>query len=336
MHIPENYISPSTCAVMGVAMIPVWTHAIKNVKKNISKDKIPMIGVGAAFSFLAMMFNVPLLGGTTGHAVGGTLIALMFGPDAACIAVSIALLIQAIIFGDGGILSLGANCFNMAFILPYTGFYLYKLFKKIFGKENNVREIISVFLASYIAINLAALFTSVELGIQPYLFKDTTGLPMYCPYGLDVSIPAIMVSHLLIAGIVEGLFTVGIYAFVKKTSPDLIYEEEIKQENKNTKHFPVFALISALIILTPLGLLASGTAWGEWGADEINEMIGYVPEGMNSWSLEALLPDYALEGQNEILMYILSAIIGVALIIIIFKILGFILGKKDDSNLAKN
>ena len=335
MHIPENYISPTTCALMGVAMIPVWTHAIKNVKKNISKDKIPMIGVGAAFSFLAMMFNVPLLGGTTGHAVGGTLIALMFGPDAACIAVSIALLIQAVIFGDGGILSLGANCFNMAFILPYTGFYLYKLFKKIFGKENNVKDIISVFLASYIAINLAALFTSIELGIQPYLFKDATGLPMYCPYGLDVSIPAIMVSHLLIAGIVEGLFTVAIYAFVKKTSPDLIYEKEIK-ENKENKHFPVFVLISALIILTPLGLLASGTAWGEWGADEINDMIGYVPEGMNGWSLEALLPDYALEGQNEVLIYILSAIIGVAIIIIIFKLLSLVLGKKDDSKLVNN
>ena len=93
MHIPENYLSPATCGVMAAVMIPVWSHSIAKVKKEIPKQEIPMIGVGAAFSFLAMMFNVPMAGGTTGHAVGGTLLALMFGPEAACLAVSIALLI---------------------------------------------------------------------------------------------------------------------------------------------------------------------------------------------------------------------------------------------------
>ena len=96
MHIPENYLSPSTCGVMGAAMVPVWVHAVKKVNEELPKDKIPLIGIGAAFSFLGMMFNVPLVGGTTGHAVGGTLIALLFGPNAACIAVSIALLLQAV------------------------------------------------------------------------------------------------------------------------------------------------------------------------------------------------------------------------------------------------
>ena len=121
MHIPENYLSPSTCAVMTAAMIPVWAHSIRKVKNELPKEKISMIGVGAAFSFVAMMFNVPLPGGTTGHAVGGTLIAVLLGPEAACIAVSVALLLQALLFGDGGILSFGANCFNMAFVLPFLG-----------------------------------------------------------------------------------------------------------------------------------------------------------------------------------------------------------------------
>lgn len=83
MHIPENYLSPATCGVMGAAMVPVWAHAVKKVNEELPKDKIPLLGVGAAFSFLGMMFNVPLVGGTTGHAVGGTLIALLFGPNAA-------------------------------------------------------------------------------------------------------------------------------------------------------------------------------------------------------------------------------------------------------------
>ena len=95
MHIPENYLSPSTCAVMTAAMLPVWTYSIKKVKAEIPKVKMPLLGIGAAFSFLGMMFNIPLPGGTTGHAVGGTLIAILTGsPSAGCIAVTIALLIQ--------------------------------------------------------------------------------------------------------------------------------------------------------------------------------------------------------------------------------------------------
>lgn len=131
MHIPENYLSPSTCAVMTAAMVPVWGYSINKVRTEIPKARMPLLGIGAAFSFLGMMFNVPLPGGTTGHAVGGTLIAILTGnPAAGCISVSIALLIQALLFGDGGILAFGANCFNMAFVLPYLGFFLYKLLLK--------------------------------------------------------------------------------------------------------------------------------------------------------------------------------------------------------------
>ena len=97
MHIPENYLSPSTCAVMTAAMLPVWGYSINKVRTEIPKAKMPLLGIGAAFSFLGMMFNVPLPGGTTGHAVGGTLIAILTGsPAAGCISVSIALLIQAL------------------------------------------------------------------------------------------------------------------------------------------------------------------------------------------------------------------------------------------------
>ena len=71
MHIPENYLSPSTCGVFGIAMVPIWAHAITVVKRTVPRDKMPLLGVAAAFCFLAMMFNVPLPGGTTGHAVAG-------------------------------------------------------------------------------------------------------------------------------------------------------------------------------------------------------------------------------------------------------------------------
>ena len=120
MHIPDNYLSPQTDAVMAVAMVPVWAHCIKKVRATLDREHMAFLGICAAFSFLLMMFNVPLPGGTTGHAVGGALIALLLGPEAAAIAVSVALALQALLFGDGGILSFGANCFNMAFVLPFA------------------------------------------------------------------------------------------------------------------------------------------------------------------------------------------------------------------------
>ena len=223
MHIPENYLSPATCGVMGAAMVPVWAHAVKKVNEELPKDKIPLLGVGAAFSFLGMMFNVPLVGGTTGHAVGGTLIALLFGPNAACIAVSIALLLQAIIFGDGGILAFGANCFNMAFVLPYVGYAVYRLIVRMAGGDLAKDRVhyIAAAIGSYIGINAAAFCAAVEFGIQPLLFKDAAGNALYCPYDLTVSVPAMMIPHLAVAGIIEAVFTVAVYAFVKKTSPDL-------------------------------------------------------------------------------------------------------------------
>lgn len=338
MHIPENYLSPATCGIMAAAMVPVWTHAVRKVNKELPKEKIPYIGVGAAFSFLGMMFNVPLVGGTTGHAVGGTLIALLFGPNAACLAVSIALLIQALLFGDGGILAFGANCFNMAFVLPFVGYGIYRLITK--NKESSGLKITAAAVASYIALNLAALCAAIEFGIQPLLFKDEMGQAIYCPYDLSISIPAMMIPHLLVAGFVEALFTVAIFAFVKKTSPDLIFENIEKENEKKKKHIPVFALVAFLIAATPLGLLATGTAWGEWGSDEIAEIVtngnklGYTPSGLLSgWSLESVMPDYTLNGVNETVAYILSAVIGVAILIIFFKLLSIPMrGKKINAS----
>ena len=335
MHIPENYLSPVSCAVMGAAMIPVWVHAVKKTNRELPKEKLPLLGAGAAFSFLAMMFNVPLVGGTTGHAVGGTLIALLFGPNAACIAVSVALLLQALIFGDGGVLAFGANCFNMAFVLPFVGYGVYKL---ILGKQDTIspqkrgaRPYVAAFIGSYIGLNVAALCCAVEFGIQPMLFRDAAGNALYCPYDLSVSIPAMMIPHLAVAGFVEAVFTVAVFALVRKTAPDLSYERmrtDAPETGKKKRYIPVFALIAVLIAACPLGLLATGTAWGEWGADEIAEIVtdgkalGYTPSGLESgWSLDVPMPDYALEGMNETLAYILSAVIGVALLNIIFKLI---------------
>src|SRR5262249_38420668 len=122
LHIPDGYLSPETCSVFGAAMVPVWVTAGRRVKEIVKNRYVPLLAIGAAYAFLVMMFNVPIPDGTTAHAVGAVLIAIILGPWAAVIAISIALLIQTLFFGDGGTLAFGANAFNMAFVMPFVGY----------------------------------------------------------------------------------------------------------------------------------------------------------------------------------------------------------------------
>ncbi|MDO4176486.1 MAG: cobalt transporter CbiM [Bacillota bacterium] len=321
MHIPDNYLSPETCAVMTAAMVPVWVHAVKKVKREVPKEKMPMLGVGAAFSFTGMMFNVPLPGGTTGHAVGGTLVSGLLGPEAACISITIALLLQALLFGDGGILAFGANCFNMAFVLPFVGYAIYRLMLKL--KAN---DYVAIAIGSYGGINAAAFAAAIEFGIQPYLFTDAAGQALYCPYGLAVSIPAMMIGHLTIFGAAEVIFTTAIYAFIRKTSPSMatlpVHADDNTDNTKAGRSWPIYALLGALILAVPAGLLATGTAWGEWELSEVG-----IKEG---FSYSSLFPDYTMSGLPEITAYILSAIIGVALSVIIFRVISSLMKTKTE------
>lgn len=318
MHIPENYLSPSTCAVFGAAMAPVWWLAVQKVKQEVPKEKMPLLGIGAAFSFLGMMFNLPLPGGTTGHAVGAVLLAIMFGPWSACLAVSVALFVQALFFGDGGLLAFGANCFNMAFVMPLAGWAIYQLLKKAMPQH----ELVAAGIGAYAGINLAALCAAIEFGIQPLLFTDAAGHALYCPYPLSVSIPAMMAGHLTLFGLAEVVFTTAILAFLKQASPALLATDG--HESQGSK--AVYGLLGLLILGTPLGLLATGTAWGEWDPEELAEQdflgsaLGYTPAGMeDGFTFDALFPDYAIAGLPESFGYILSAIIGTALLVLAFK-----------------
>src|SRR4030067_1429746 len=119
MHIPDGYLGPQTYVPLYGVSIIFWSIAQKKLKKQLSLKHVPYLGMAAAFSFLIMMFNIPVPGGTTGHAVGAGIIAILLGPWAAVIAVSVVLIIQAVAFGDGGITAIGAHCFKMAGATPF-------------------------------------------------------------------------------------------------------------------------------------------------------------------------------------------------------------------------
>ncbi len=139
MHIPDGYLSPITSLILFLLMLPFWYLGVRKLRQAMNARMIPLIALVAAFAFVIMMFNVPLPGGTTGHAVGGALAAVILGPEVASIAISIALIIQAFFFGDGGILNIGANCFNMAVVLPYISYAIYKAIAKNDAAESKRR-----------------------------------------------------------------------------------------------------------------------------------------------------------------------------------------------------
>jgi cobalt/nickel transport system permease protein len=226
------------------------------------------------------------------------------------------------LFGDGGILSLGANAFNVAFVMPFLGYSVFALVSRAIKGEKG--EVAGLAAGSFVGINAAALCTAIELGLQPLLFTYS-GRPLYCPYPLTVTLPAMLIPHLVIVGAVEALFSVGIFTFIRRVSPGTI------RGRSGIGLKPLYGLLIVLIILTPLGLLAAGAAWGEWGAQEIagvaieGKPLGFVPEGMlNGWGIRAIFPDYSVGGVPDVAGYLIAAVAGVAVIIIAFKLLAML------------
>lgn len=229
MHIPDGYLSPQTYIPLFGVFVSVAAVAVRKVKKEVSVRVIPYLGMAAAFSFIIMMFNLPIPGGTTGHAVGSAIIAIIFGPWAAMLAVSVALIIQALIFGDGGITALGANCFNMAVFMPFTAYFIFKLLSN--QTAGRARMSFAAFIAGYLSLVMAATVTAFEFGIQPLIASTSDGRALYCPYDLSIAVPAMALEHMLLFGIVEGIITTIILNYFLKTEPDLIYALRKKTKN---------------------------------------------------------------------------------------------------------
>jgi len=221
MHIPDGYLSPQTFVPLYGVSFVFWAIALKKIKQELSAKYIPYLAMAAAFSFLIMMFNVPIPGGTTGHAVGAGIIAILLGPWAAVLAVSVVLIIQALVFGDGGITAIGANCFNMAVVMPFVSYWVFKLVKG--NAKGGVRFYVAAFLAGYLGLSVAAILTGFEFGIQPMIASGPDGKPSYAPYPLSIAVPAMAIEHMLVFGILEGTVTAMILKYFVKNESELVY-----------------------------------------------------------------------------------------------------------------
>ena len=221
MHIPDGYLGPITYGTMYALTIPFWAAASWRLNRTLKARQAPYLALGAAFSFVIMMFNIPILGGTTGHATGATLIAILLGPWAAVISVSVALIIQALLFGDGGITSIGANCFNMAIAGVFTGYGVYRLIAA-YSDVKSKRRLIACAVAAYVSLNVSAVITAVQFGLHPLLERSAAGQPLYAPFPLSVAIPAMALEHLFLFGFVEAAVTTLVIRYFQRNDPAML------------------------------------------------------------------------------------------------------------------
>jgi cobalt/nickel transport system permease protein len=347
MHIPDGYLSPETCAALYAAAAPFWYVALRRVRRMLNARVVPTLSLFAALSFVIMMFNLPLPGGTTGHAIGVGIAAIVLGPWASIITISVALLIQAVLFGDGGVTAFGANSLNMAVVGSLVASGVYRLLSAR-APLVSTRRVVAAGVAGYAAINAAALCAGVEFGLQPRFFHDAAGGPLYAPYPLSVAVPAMLIGHLTFAGLAEMFITAGVVAYLQRTDSALLRlntraaagSVEVARQSIWNAARPLWLALAALLILTPLGLLAAGTAWGEWGPRDFSYTQAraqiasasgnqappaQAPAGLERlshlWS--APMPDYAPPFlKSAAFGYLMSALFGAGLIILFFLLLG--------------
>jgi cobalt/nickel transport system permease protein len=207
MHIPDGFIS-TPVAVAGIAVAAgSVAYAVKATNKKMGEKQVPLMGVLAAFIFAAQMLNFPVAGGTSGHLVGAALAAILLGPSPALLIMTCVLIVQSLVFQDGGLLALGANIFNMGIVPCFVGYYLYKGIASPFHKRK-LGIMVGSGVAAWVTVVIASVFCAVELAISGTV-------------PLRVALPAMAGVHAVI-GIGEGLITAAVLALVLATRADLL------------------------------------------------------------------------------------------------------------------
>ncbi|MFC1874882.1 energy-coupling factor ABC transporter permease [Chloroflexota bacterium] len=212
IHIPDGFLNTATVVTTGVASVGGVANAVRIANKKLGEKHIPMMGILAAFIFAAQMLNFPVAGGTSGHIIGAALVAILLGPWATVIIMSVVLIAQSLIFQDGGLLALGANIFNMGVVAGFSAYYIYRIMGSLLG-DNSRSKLVAGFIAAWASVLLASVACAIELAVS-----GTSPL--------SVVLPAMAGVHALI-GIGEGLVTVAVVSVVLSTRADLLKLQRI-------------------------------------------------------------------------------------------------------------
>jgi cobalt/nickel transport system permease protein len=207
VHIPDGFLSAPVAVTTGVVAVAAIAVAVKETNKKMGEKQVPMMGVLAAFIFAAQMLNFPVAGGTSGHFLGAALAAVLLGPWATVLIMSSVLVVQSLIFQDGGLLALGANITNMGIIAVFSSYYIYKGVDTLF-KHRKVAFLAGAGIAAWFSVVLAALACAAELSIS-----GTS------PWALAI---AAMGGAYMLIGVGEGLITAAVLSLIMATRADLL------------------------------------------------------------------------------------------------------------------
>jgi cobalt/nickel transport system permease protein len=208
MHIPDGFIAPQMYVPSYVVAAGFWAVGASRVKRSIREETIPLMGVLTALTFLLSLLAVPLPGGTSVHATGIGLLSVLFGVWASFLAVSLVLVLQALLFGMGGITSLPVNALAMGLLGSGVGYASFILLRRA-----GIR--VALFAAGWTAVVVPAAALALALGSQPLIAHRADGTPLFFPFGVGVTLPAIVIPHVAV-GLGEGVLTVLAYEFVSK------------------------------------------------------------------------------------------------------------------------
>lgn len=307
MHMADALVSPAVAGTMYVCSAAAAAYSVRKVRIETEPKKIPVMGVMGAFVFAAQMINFTIPGtGSSGHLCGGMLLSALLGPYAGFLTMIGVLLIQCLLFADGGLLALGCNIWNMAFYGCFVGTLL--IWKPIMKKGMSRKKIVVASVAGCVlTLQLGALSVSLET-----LASGITKLPF-------AAFAAVMQPIHLAIGLVEGLITAAVLLFVYGARPEMLSEEE--QEKKSGRFSfrttLVILAVSAVLIGGALSLAASSNPDGlEWsiekiaGTTELDAEGGIYDRAASVQEATAVLPDYAFSGSDSALGTSVSGILG--------------------------
>jgi len=291
MHVPDGFINAQVSAATGVISLgTLWVY-IRNAKNLVADKLIALTGMMSALIFVLQMINFPIAAGTSGHLLGGALAVIVLGPSLGVICISIVVVIQSLLFADGGLSALGVNVLNMAIITSLTGWLIITSWKKLFGDSR-----FSLISGSVIAGLLSVVFSSLAFVLE-YAIGGTVSVPLG-------SVFIAMISTHLFIGLGEGIITAIIISLLLRVRSDLVYvnTKKNKSNSLSTSYGIFIILILSLTLITPYassdpdGLESVAT---EFGFEETDGLV-------------LLLNDYGISSiNNNFLSTILSALLGI-------------------------
>lgn len=207
MHIPDGFLSPQTYLPAYAVAAGAWAWAARGLRDRLDETTVPRLAMLTALAYALGLVMVPLPGGTSGHALGVALLALVFGARAAFLAYSLVLLLQSLLFGAGGITALPVNALAMGLVGSYAAVAVRRLLAP-------VNETFAVALAAWLSVVLAGIVVALVLGVQPLIAHKADGSPLFFPFGIEVTLPAVVLPHMAI-GVGEAALTVLVWRYAR-------------------------------------------------------------------------------------------------------------------------